>query len=104
MKQLRALYEASTSGKRSDVSAIFMNLPDEAQGILSLVQYAGRFGGWSPRQRRFRLKRERSEVEQGRERCPKCGSTNFEQTTVGYLDGHDKNRRTCHACQYQWRP
>jgi hypothetical protein len=62
------------------------------------MQYLGRFGN-------LRVRPQRNARTFGMvERCEKCGSRRFEQTTVGYLTGYDRNKRTCHVCGHQWRP
>jgi hypothetical protein len=38
--------------------------------------------------------------------CPECGSTNYEETLMGFFFDeehyHDPNRRTCCGCGHQW--
>lgn len=101
LKELKRLYEAGAAKRGSEVSTVLLSLPPDVQAVLMLCKYLGRFGDLRVRceDRCGRLGRVGA-----RERCPKCRSSRFEQTTVGYLDGHDKNRRTCHRCRYQWRP
>lgn len=31
-------------------------------------------------------------------KCPRCGSDNIEETTLGTITGPDRNRAWCHDC------